>query len=101
MAETEKLGQAEVDAELAETMGWSLTEGGEIERKFRFADFRETMLFVNAVAYLAESLNHHPDIHISYNRVTLSVHTHSAGGLTGLDFTLAREVNTLPELRND
>ena len=53
------------------------------------------MLFVGAVAYLAENANHHPDIAISWNKVTLTLSTHSAGGLTADDFALARRISLL------
>ena len=58
-------------------------------------DFRDALLFVNAVGFLAERANHHPDVFISWNKVTLTLVTHSAGGLTENDFALAREVNDL------
>jgi 4a-hydroxytetrahydrobiopterin dehydratase len=59
------------------------------------ADFRHAMLYVGAVAYLAEAANHHPDIGISWNRVTLALSTHSAGGLTAADFALAAQISAL------
>ena len=53
------------------------------------------MLYVGAVAYLAEEANHHPDIGVQWNKVTLTLSTHSAGGLTGNDFALARAIDAL------
>jgi 4a-hydroxytetrahydrobiopterin dehydratase len=61
-----------------------------ISRTFVFADFVKAMAFVNKVAVLAESRDHHPDIDIRWNKVTLGLSTHSAGGLTDKDFSLAR-----------
>ena len=58
-------------------------------------DFRDALLYLGAVGYLAESANHHPDIDISWNKVTLNLVTHSAGGLTANDFALAREISAL------
>ena len=58
-------------------------------------DFGDALRYVNAVGYLAEQANHHPDIAISWNKVTLTLSTHSAGGLTGNDFALAKAVNAL------
>jgi 4a-hydroxytetrahydrobiopterin dehydratase len=58
-------------------------------------DFRDALLYLGAVAYLAETANHHPDIAISWTKVTLTLSTHSAGGLTANDFTLARRISAL------
>jgi 4a-hydroxytetrahydrobiopterin dehydratase len=58
-------------------------------------DFRDALLFVNAAGYLAERAAHHPDILIAWNAVTLTLITHSAGGLTEKDFALARQINEL------
>jgi 4a-hydroxytetrahydrobiopterin dehydratase len=66
-----------------------------ISRTFRFADFAAAMKFVNGVADLAERACHHPDIDIRWNKVTLRLTTHDAGGLTGKDFDLAREADRL------
>ena len=59
------------------------------------ADFRQALEFVNRVGELAEAANHHPDIAINWNRVTLTLSTHSAGGLTAADFALARQISAL------
>lgn len=84
----------QVDAELAATPGWRLTDG-QITTTVTRENFRDALLFVNAVGYLAERANHHPDIAISWNKVTLTLVSHSAGGLTAKDFALARQVNDL------
>jgi 4a-hydroxytetrahydrobiopterin dehydratase len=85
-----KLSEGEVGEQLAALKTWRLNSKGQIERQWEFKDFRESVFFVNAVAALAEKLNHHPDILILWNKVTLSVSTHDAGGLTSKDFELAR-----------
>jgi 4a-hydroxytetrahydrobiopterin dehydratase len=77
---------------LAETPGW-LVEDGQLTQTVTRKDFRDSLLFVNAVGFLAERANHHPDILISWNKVTLTLSTHSEGGLTGKDFALARQIN--------
>jgi len=74
-----KLTEAEIEKALAATPDWSEVSG-EIQRTFEFGNFREAMRFVNAIAEAAERAQHHPDIMIRYNRVTLSVSTHDAGG---------------------
>ncbi len=79
---------------LATVPRWHL-DGAEIRREFRFPDFAAALRFVNAVGDLAESANHHPDIDIRWNRVTLRLSTHSRGGLTDLDFALAARVDAL------
>jgi len=86
------LGDGEIAGELARTPGWRRS-GEAIERTYRFRDFNEAMVFVNRVASLAERANHHPDVTIRYNEVTLSVWTHSDGGLTPKDFALARSID--------
>jgi 4a-hydroxytetrahydrobiopterin dehydratase len=62
---------------------------GALERTFELPSFRDAIAFVGRVAELAEEANHHPDIAISYKKVTLRWTTHSAGGLTDLDYELA------------
>ena len=84
----------QIAAELASTPGWELKDGA-ITRTVTRADFRDSLLFVNAVGFLAERANHHPDVFVSWNKVTLTLVTHSAGGLTANDFALARQINDL------
>jgi len=75
--------------------GWTI-ENDAIRRTSSFSTFRDAIHFVNNVAQLAESQNHHPDITINYRKVTLTLTTHDAGGLTEKDFTLAVSINELP-----
>ena len=88
------LSPEEISRRLPVLAGWQL-EGKTIEKKFRFADFRAAMGFVNRVADLAEVENHHPDILIHYREVTLVLWTHAAGGLTGRDFQLAADIDSV------
>ena len=88
------LDKATIDRELAGTPGWAL-RGDSIVRTLTFKDFEEAMAFVNRVAAVAEEVNHHPDIAISWNEVTLTQSTHAAGGLTEHDFALARRIDAL------
>ena len=74
--------------------GWDLV-GHEITKESRFNDFKEAMEFVNKLGEEAERLHHHPDIIIRYNKVTLSLTTHEANGLTHDDFKLARVIEQL------
>ena len=76
-------------------MGWTET-ATEMERTFMFHDFTEAFAFMTRVAAVAEEMNHHPDMAIAWNRVTLRLTTHSAGHtLTALDRALAAKVDTL------
>ena len=88
------LTSEQVASELAATPGWTVSDG-QLTRAVTRKDFRDALLFVNAVVFLAERANHHPDILISWNAVTLALVTHSAGGLTAKDFELARQINDL------
>ncbi len=74
--------------------GWR-RDGAGIVYAQTLADFRAALLYVGAVAYLAEAANHHPDITIQWNKVTLTLWTHSAGGLTSKDFALAEQISGL------
>ena len=89
------LTEDEISARLSEVAGWELA-GSEITRTVRLSDFANAVLFVGAVAHLAQAAGHHPDIAISWNRVTLTLSTHSAGGLTDADFALAAQISALP-----
>ena len=72
---------------------------GKLSSTFAFADFDEAMVFVNAVAQVANEQNHHPDLTISWNTVIVECSTHSAGGaITELDHTLARAISELKEV---
>jgi 4a-hydroxytetrahydrobiopterin dehydratase len=84
----------QVTAELTTASGWEVTDGA-LTRTVTGQDFRDSLLFVNAVGFLAERANHHPDILIEWNKVTLTLVTHSEGGLTSADFALARQVSEL------
>jgi 4a-hydroxytetrahydrobiopterin dehydratase len=70
-------------------------QGDQIERLFTFETFVDSMIFVNKVAELAEEEQHHPEIRIIYNRVTLALTTHDAGGLTQKDFQMAHRIDSL------
>jgi 4a-hydroxytetrahydrobiopterin dehydratase len=74
--------------------GWKLIDGS-IERSFRFANFHETMAFVNAVAWIAHREDHHPDVAFGYNRCTLRFNTHDVNGISVSDFHCAAAVNAL------
>ncbi len=84
----------QIDARLSALQGWSVV-GNEIRKTYELKDFARAMGFVCSVALLAEKASHHPDIDIRWNKVTLTLSTHSAGGLTEKDFSLAEQVDRL------
>ena len=87
-----KLTSERVAALDAELPGWSV-DGDAIRRTYQFANFIEAMAFVTKVAILSEKANHHPDIDIRWNRVSLLLTTHDAGGLTDKDADLASAID--------
>lgn len=88
------LDETQITSQLSELKGWT-REGKELRKLVECADFVRAMGFVNSVALLAEKHNHHPNIDIRWNKVTLALSTHSAGGLTEFDFKLARAIDEL------
>ena len=90
----ELLTDPQITAELATVPAWT-RDGSSITTVHTRADFRDALLYVGAVAYLAEKAQHHPDIAIAWNKVTLRLSTHSAGGLTEADLDLARAIDGL------
>lgn len=89
-----KLSESDVQQRLGQVGQWK-RDGAAIRREFKFKDFVGSMGFVTKVALLAEKADHHPDIAIGYNRVTLALSTHSDGGLTAKDFDLAQQIDAV------
>lgn len=90
----QKLTPPEIETRLGPGSDWSAV-GDTIGRTFEFDDFCEAMKFVNRVAAHAEQVQHHPDILVRWNRVTLTLSTHDAGGVTEKDFTFAAAADAL------
>lgn len=88
------LTDAEIEAGLEELDGWE-RKGNEIVKVYKNKSFVDSLGFVTRVAILAEKADHHPDILIQYKNVTLTLSTHSKGGLTEKDLNLAREIDAL------
>lgn len=88
----EKLNDAKINAELANLSGWAV-ENAKLHKQFQFSSFIEAFGFMARVALVAESMNHHPEWSNVYNRVTISLMTHDAGGISVLDFELAKKVD--------
>jgi len=85
------LSENEIAEYLSNLEGWG-HEGNRIVKQFKFKNFVESMGFVTKVAILAQRVDHHPDILIEYSKVTITLSTHSEGGLTEKDFNLASEI---------
>ena len=91
---TQPLAAADIETSLADLPGWTLA-GDRIGKDFKFANYRETVAFVNAVAWIAERENHHPDLHVGYDRCHVELSTHSAGGVSENDLILAARIEAL------
>ena len=89
---TSRLTDAAVDARLAN--GWLRVEGA-LQKAFEFPDFHHTMAFVNALAWIANAEDHHPDLQLSYGHCTVRFNTHSVGGISINDFICAAKVDAL------
>ena len=85
------LSAEEVAARLSSVPAWRVDPDGLLRRTFVFPGFLDAIAFVNRVAGAAERADHHPDIDVRWNKVTLALTTHDSGGLTEKDFALARE----------
>ncbi len=90
----EKLNGGQIAEAMAKLAGWSIQDGA-LHREFVFKDFSEAFAFIARLALLAEAMNHHPDWSNSWNKVTINLVTHSAGGLTANDVELASKIQAL------
>jgi 4a-hydroxytetrahydrobiopterin dehydratase len=90
----ELLSEEEIASRLAELDGWS-REGEAIVKTFERGDFVGSVRFVGTIVVPAEEMGHHPDLEISWDKVTVTITTHSAGGLTANDFKLAKRIDEL------
>ncbi|MEZ0307819.1 MAG: 4a-hydroxytetrahydrobiopterin dehydratase [Ramlibacter sp.] len=92
------LTATEIVTRLAAVPGWKLTGDGEdvaIEKTFTFANYYETISFVNAVAFVANAQDHHPDLSVHYSRCVVRFNTHDVKGLSETDFECAAQVDAL------
>jgi len=84
--------EAEVDRRLTSLPGWE-RDGQQIRKEYSFGSYMDGIAFVNRVAGLAEKMDHHPDMLVGYRRVTLTLSSHDAGGLTARDLKLAAAID--------
>ena len=90
------LTHQEAKETMSQVDGWVLSEDGKmISRSFRFKDFYQTMAFINAMAWIANSEDHHPDFSAGYNTCEVAYTTHAIGGLSENDFICAAKINAL------
>lgn len=89
-----RLEDSEIEARLSEHPGWE-RDGGAIRKSFQRGDFVGSVNFVNSLVEPAEEMNHHPDLQVSWDTVTVSLSTHSEGGVTAADFELASKIDSL------
>lgn len=92
------LGPTEIVSRLAALPDWQLNGDGAdvaIERTYRFANYYETISFVNAVAFIANAQDHHPDLSVHYNRCVVRFNTHDVKGISEIDFECAAKVDAL------
>lgn len=94
---TKRLGGDEIANRLNALGGWAQRDSA-LQKTFSFGNFHKTMAFVNAVAWIAHRMDHHPDLLVGYNRCVVRFATHSAGGITPLDFEAATAVEALGSL---
>ncbi len=92
------LEAAAIAAQLAALPDWRLVDGA-LERSYRFADYYETIAFVNALAYMVHREDHHPDLHVGYNRCVVRFNTHSVGGISENDFICAAKADAIHALQ--
>ena len=88
------LTDSEIQKALGSLPGWK-KNGTAIQRMFEFPDFKAAMQFVNRIADAAEQANHHPDIDIRYNKVTMALVSHDSGGVTQRDVRMAEKINQI------
>ena len=91
-----KLTDAQIQENLAQVDGWTI-EDGKLHKEFQFDNFVSAFGFMTQLALVAESMNHHPEWFNVYNRVTIDLTTHDAGGISDLDFQWAKQADAISD----
>ena len=95
-ASADILSPAEIDSRLTELHeGWTAPDHRHLFKEFKFSNFKKALAFTNQLGELAETRRHHPDIFLAWGKVTVTIWTHDAGGITHRDFDLAKAIDTL------
>jgi len=89
-----KLSDNEINSLIKNLKGWTL-DNKKLKKEFKFSNFKQSIDFLNLVEPVADSMDHHPDVCIYYNRVVVELTTHDVGGLSDLDFQLAEKLDEL------
>jgi 4a-hydroxytetrahydrobiopterin dehydratase len=89
-----RFADADIAAQLGELPGWHYVDGA-LERGFAFRDYYDTIAFVNALAWMVHGEDHHPELHVSYNRCTVRWNTHSVSGISENDFICAAKTDAV------
>jgi len=89
-----KLNDHQVAEEMAVFPGWCI-ENGQLTKTFEFGSYKDGVVFASAIGFVADKLDHHPDITITYRKVKIAVNTHSVDGISPYDFELARRIENL------
>lgn len=89
-----KLNDRQIAEEIAVFPGWSIRDG-QLTKTFEFQSYKDGVVFASTVGFLADKLDHHPDITITYRKVTVAVNTHSVEGISPYDFELARRIEAV------
>lgn len=90
----DKLTDSEVQARLNSSQGWQLING-KVSKTYTFKEYSHGLLFASAAGLLADRMDHHPDMEVGYRKVVVSLSTHSAGGISDLDFQLAGQIDSI------
>ncbi|MGB5107113.1 MAG: 4a-hydroxytetrahydrobiopterin dehydratase [Candidatus Zixiibacteriota bacterium] len=96
MVNRKKLPEDEIAAKLKDAPGWGYIDG-HLRSQFQTLNFSNGVAFINQIARVADELNHHPDVLLTYPRVTIDIYTHDVGGITEFDFELAKRISALAE----
>lgn len=94
MAERKRMDSEQIEENLKLVIDWTI-EHGKLSKTFKFKSYAAGIMFAAAVGQRADKMDHHPDITIGYQKVTVAVNTHDVGGISHLDFELARQVDGL------
>lgn len=89
-----KLSDDEVTTALSASAGWQI-ENGQITKTYEFPSYLAGVTFLSAIAHLAEAMDHHPDLDLRYRRLRVAINTHDVGGISPLDFELARRIDAI------
>ena len=92
--ERKKLSDTEIEKSLSDLNGWKV-EDNNLKKRYSFANFAESLAFVNQVGAIAEKHDHHPDLTFGWGFAEINLTTHDRGGITAFDFAVAKEIDAI------